>query len=269
MIEIGLCPTAPPHRLRREPHTSQPGGRLGREVAIGGQRTAGDLAEQRPDHPAKGAALRREGQLIRVGLLSRKICLEPAGGISEDRQIRPLLCGAGEGSGEILLPLDPKAAEPLPLRREQQPADRGIDPCSGHHRAAPLSRPAPCSRARHCFFPCSCSHFNGCPAPGQPLCPDPSAGSIPGAASHTECLSWRNRPPHPLTPPPAPPPSRAAQTSHAANVQKRAPSPPGRTPFSLPFLPKITPQSHWTRPHTSPRIRRCTPCSCPPASRTR
>ena len=241
---------------RTRPSRAAALGRRGRHRWSAHRRGSRRAATRSPGERRCPAA--RGGKLIRVGLLSRKICLEPAGGISEDRQIRPLLCGAGEGSRrEYFCPSiqrpqsrSPSAASSSRPTGELIHAVVTIEqhPSPAPHRAA---------RGAALFFSrVLVLILTAVPPPGQPALPrSVRRFDSRGGISHRVPLlaeSGRRNPPN-TAPPRRPRP--AQRRLHTPQMcKKRAPSPAGKDALFLCRFCRRSPLSHIGLDRIHPRV---------------
>ena len=117
--EIGLRPTAPPHRARR--HTAE----TRRDPAIGRRAAIRKLAQQRPNGTSKRRSAKRCQRRRRPGVLAAEIAVQPAHGVLKHRQ--RLFGAAGrQCSAEMPLSVEPQPTDGPPVARQRNAAERRL-----------------------------------------------------------------------------------------------------------------------------------------------
>ena len=106
-------PHRAPHRLGGHPFPPLGASEGGGNLPIGDGLAAGDLQQHVPHRQAEGGAAggQRRGEVRNSPL---KVPVEPPPGLLKDRQI-PLMVLGIQGRGEVFSPVEPEAAEVLPV----------------------------------------------------------------------------------------------------------------------------------------------------------
>ena len=128
---------SPAHSLRRHPGKAALCGQLPCQCTIGRGLAAGDAAQQRPHLLLKGRAsgMKRRGE---VRLLPSEINIQPPSGLGEHSGLL-LLMYCIQGTGKVLLPLEPEAGQADVISGQQDAAQRRLIVLCIDHRLPDLN----------------------------------------------------------------------------------------------------------------------------------